>query len=72
VSNDGLVEVYRAGNSVQAHLIASALEDEGIRAIVLDETPVFLPTTPQILVPGADAARARTLIERFELGDAVK
>ncbi len=60
------VVIYRAGNSVQANLMAAALEDEGIKAVVLDEIPVYLPASPQILVAEADAARARELVKQFE------
>lgn len=60
------VQIYKARNSAQAHLIASALEDEGIRAVVVEDVPVYLPATPGILVAESDAARARELVARFE------
>lgn len=68
MSTEELVEIYRAGSSVQAHLIASALEDEGIKAVIVDEIPVYLPATPGIMVAEADAARARELVKQFEQG----
>ena len=37
MNSEDLVEVYRASDGVQAHLMASALEDEGIRAFVDDQ-----------------------------------
>ena len=69
-----MVEVYRAKNSMQAHMFASALEDEGIKAFVdgdalqgaMGDIPLGWPTAPRIMVPQGDSARARTLIERFE------
>ncbi len=76
MSNEDLVEVYRAENSVQAHLMASALEDEGIRAYVDDQIentaglPLGWVTAPRILVAQSDAARARTLLEQMEQGEA--
>jgi hypothetical protein len=69
-----LVEVYRAKDSVQAHLLRSALEDEGIRAVVegdllqgaLGEVPVGWSTAPRLLVEESEAAKARALLERWE------
>ncbi len=74
MTSDGPVEVYRAENSAQAHLMASALEDEGIKAIVdgdalqlaLGDIPLGWSTAPRILVAQADAARARELVKKFE------
>jgi Putative prokaryotic signal transducing protein len=69
-----LVEVYRAKDSVQAHLLRSALEEMGIRAVVegdllqgaLGEIPMGWSTAPRIMVEEADAAKARESLDRFE------
>jgi hypothetical protein len=68
-----LVEVYRAKNSFQAHLLRSALENEGIPALVQGdllqgalEAPADWFTAPRIVVEAADAPRARTLLEQWE------
>lgn len=78
MSSEDLVEVYRARDGVQAQLMASALEDDGIRAFVDDhlQTSVGSPpgwtTAPRIMVPQSDATRARTLLERIEQGEAAE
>ena len=59
------VEIYRAGNAVQAHLMAAALEEEGIQAVVVDDVPVYMPSTPQIMM-SPPAARARELVQKLE------
>jgi hypothetical protein len=77
VDSGNPVEVYRAGNSAQAHLMASALEDAGIKAIVdgdalqlaLGDIPLGWPTAPRILVAQADAVRARELVQQLERGE---
>ena len=69
-----LVEVYRAKDSVQAHLLRSGLEEMGIRAIVegdllqgaLGEIPMGWSTAPRIMVDEPDAAKARESLERLE------
>src|SRR5207247_1201078 len=61
-----LVEVYRAKNSPEAHLLKSALEDAGIRAVVegdllqggLGEIPIGWTTSPRIMVAEPDAGQA--------------
>jgi hypothetical protein len=63
-----LIEIYRAANQIEAHLLKGELEAGGIRALVTDETTctITYPGTwwasPRILVDEADAARAIALI----------
>lgn len=74
MSEPRLVEVYRAKNSPQAHLLRSALEDAGIRAWVegdllqgaVGELPLGWSSAPRIMVEESDALRARTLLDRLE------
>jgi hypothetical protein len=69
-----LVEVYRAKNSPQAHLLKSALENSGIPALVegellqgaLGELPIGWSSAPRILVDESDAAQARVLLKDWE------
>ena len=69
-----LVEVYRAQNGPQAHLLALALSDEEINAVVeggplqdgVGELPVGWSTAPRLLVSEADAERARAILQRLE------
>jgi hypothetical protein len=69
------VEVYRARNAPQAHLIRNTLEDAGI-AVRLEneilqglagELPMGWASAPRVLVEADRAAEARTLIERFDV-----
>jgi hypothetical protein len=70
------VEVYRARDTAHAYLLASALEAAGIRARVdgeylqgaLGDLPLGWSTSPRVLVAEADAAQARTILERTEHG----
>jgi hypothetical protein len=74
MSEGRLVEVYRAKDSLQAHLLRSALEAAGIHALVegdllqgaVGELPVGWSSAPRIMVEEHDATRARTLLERWE------
>jgi hypothetical protein len=74
MSEGRLVEVYRAKDSPQAHLLRSALEDAGIRALVegdllqgaVGELPVGWATAPRIMVEESDATHARALLKRWE------
>jgi hypothetical protein len=68
-----LVEVYRARDSFQAHLLRSALENAGIPALVqgdlLHGAVAALAewfSAPRIVVEASDATRARTLLEQWE------
>ena len=71
MSETHLVEVYRAANSVDAHLLKNELEAAGLRAMVTDEiAATYYPgiwwTSPRIFMDEAEAARAAELIA--ELG----
>ncbi len=69
-----LIEVYRAKDSQQAHVLRTALEDAGIRALVEGEllqgalggVPVGWSSDPRVLVEETDAVRARRLVEEWE------
>jgi hypothetical protein len=74
MSGGRLVEVYRAQNSPQAHLLRSALEDAGIHALIdgdllqgaVGQIPAGWASAPRILVEESDAAHARQLLESWE------
>jgi hypothetical protein len=65
-----LVEVYSAQDDVQAHGLANLLEQEGIRARVVDaangQLPMGEPWNPRIWVFREDEPRAREIILAFE------
>jgi len=79
MSERNLVEVYRAKDSPQAHMLKSALEDAGIQAVIdgdllqgaLGEIPVGWAGAPRILVDSRDVPRARAIIGRGERAGAV-
>jgi hypothetical protein len=66
--------VYVAGSAQQAHLLADALEREGIAAFVHNEAleigmgglPPGFDTAPRVVVEQAQAARAREIALEFE------
>ena len=66
--------VYVASNLHQAHLLAGALEREGIAAVVHNDAlqlgigglPPGLDTAPLVVVERTDAVRARELALEFE------
>jgi Putative prokaryotic signal transducing protein len=63
------IEVYRAANSIEAHLLKGELEAAGIRVMVSDEAasamrPGLWWTSPRILVDETDAAQALALIQK--------
>jgi hypothetical protein len=74
MSEGRLVEVYRAKDSAQAHLLRSALEDAGVRALVegdllqgaVGALPVGWASASRIMVEQRDAMQARALLERWE------
>jgi hypothetical protein len=73
MSERSLVEVYRAKHSPQAHLLKSALENAGIRAVIegdLLQGAVGEPgewwAAPRIMVAECDAMKARAIIEQLE------
>lgn len=69
-----LVEVYRAKNVPQAHILRSALEEAGIRVFVegemlqaaMGEVPFGWQTAPRLMVAASDFAQARELIGNWE------
>ena len=75
---EDLVEVYRAKSSVQAHMMASELEDAGIKAMVdgdnlqagLGVEALGWSAAPRILVAQSDEGRARGVLERLDQGKA--
>ena len=77
MSDSELVEVYRARDSQQAHLLRAALEDRGIRALVegdllqgaLGGVPVGWSSAPRLLVQAEDAGLAQQLIAEWEQRD---
>ena len=73
MSERSWVEIYRAKDSPQAHLLKSALEDAGIRAAVegdLLQGAVGEPgewwAAPRIMVAKRDALKARAILEQLE------
>ena len=74
MSQEPLVEAYRAANGPQAHLVAHFLQGAGIPAFVdgdelgggLGGLPAGWATSPRVLVPQSELAHARTLIEAAE------
>jgi hypothetical protein len=67
------VEVSRAENGVEAHLLKAALEDAGIPTRITEETVAALRpnlwwAAPRVWVAKADAARAAEIIR--EINDA--
>ena len=68
---DRIVEVYSAGNGVEAHGLCAVLEERGIRAEVVGESlgnaagklPFGQAIAPRIWVREGDAGRAREIIE---------
>jgi hypothetical protein len=72
MSNAVWVEVYRAKDVVQAHLLCDALNNEGVPAMVdgewLSSGPNFLgwSTLPRILCPPEVEEKARELLKELE------
>jgi hypothetical protein len=69
-----LVEIYRAANGPQAHMMKNFLRNAGIPAMVegdmlqggIGGVPVGWSTAPRVLVAAEHAAWAKTLIETVE------
>jgi len=65
--NQDLVEIYKAANAQQAHLLAGRLGQLGIRAVVQNEAlqgavgelPLGWQVAPRVMVAGDDADRTR-------------
>jgi len=74
-ADTSLVEVYRARNGPQAHLIKAVLEEAGIETHVGGETLAGVlwhlgwSTAPRILVLESDAARAHEILHEIEKGE---
>jgi hypothetical protein len=70
--SDTLKIVYRARNEPEAHLLKTALEDAGIKAVVMGvdtvgwQTIVGWPALPGVAVAPEDADAARQTVEQFE------
>jgi hypothetical protein len=68
------VEVYRARNVPEAHLMRNALEEAGIRVQIegellqggVGDLPPGWPTAPRILVEESQLATARQIVEQLE------
>jgi hypothetical protein len=75
MSQEPLVEVYLAQDSLQAHFLKNLLDDAGIEAHVvgdvlqgaLGELP-FVAIAPSLHVPSSKAERARQLLLEWEQG----
>ena len=69
------VEVYRARNLPEAHMMRMALEESGIRVQIegellqgaVGELPIGWVTAPRILVEESQIAAARQIIEALEI-----
>ena len=74
MTEQNLVEVYRAKNSPQAHMLKAALEEAGISAVVegdllqgaLGEVPLGWTSSPRVLVESADVPKALEIIRQSE------
>jgi hypothetical protein len=71
MSDARFVEIHRARNDIEAHLITGELEAAGIKACVTDDSmlgvyPGLWWTSPRILVAEADAAKAAAIIREIE------
>src|SRR5215831_7518820 len=74
LDNARLVEVYAAGDVVEAHLVCTLLDDAGIHARVVGDAlglvgggiPFGSPTSPRIWVFRDCEVEARKLIEQWE------
>jgi hypothetical protein len=77
MTDDALVEAYRALTPMQAHMVANFLREAGIPATVhgdllqgvLGELPFGWSTAPKVMVMSADLAAARAFIEAAEASD---
>jgi signal recognition particle subunit SEC65 len=71
------VEVYRAENSIDAHLIKDALGDAGISAQITEEStasmrPNLWWACPKLLVAETDAEKATAIIREIETARAAR
>ena len=73
-NNPVVVEIYAAGDCIEAQAAATVLEDEGIEVQVVGEMldsvkggiPFGEPTAPRLWVASADAHRAEQLLARWQ------
>jgi hypothetical protein len=74
MSEQKLIEVFRAENAIQASLLKSALEEAGIKARIdgqylqgmLSYDPVGRINVPRLLVLEPDVDRAVAIIREFD------
>jgi hypothetical protein len=73
MSERSWVEVYRAKDGFQAHMLKSALENDGINAAVEGDLlqggiSQLRPwwAAPRIMVAECDAVKARAILERLD------
>lgn len=72
-----LVEIYRAANGPQTHVVRNFLQSAGIPAVIdgdllqggIGDLPAGWSTAPRVLVAAENAAWAKTLIETAESAD---
>lgn len=70
-----LVKIHKAHDELQAHMIRSALEAEGIQTFIegdpllgaIGEIPQVSVAEPHILVAESDEANARLVLEKLEI-----
>jgi hypothetical protein len=66
------IEIYRADSTEQAYLLKEFLDNNGIKASVIDETAKFADVTPgwssrpRVMVPSEQEGKARQLVREFE------
>ncbi len=74
IDDERLVEVYRASDAAEAHLLSDVLSDSGIpnriegEALqsIIGEIPIGWMSAPRIMVLEHHASDARAIIERLE------
>lgn len=73
-----MIEIYRAADPMQAHLLRGILEAEGIEAAVIGEyafnvrgeAPITTETLPRVAVVNEeDVERARAIAAAFDRGE---
>lgn len=77
MADDELTVVYRAGDSVEAHMVANILDEAGLPATVdgeylsnvLGGVPFGWATSPRVLVFKKDAVAALELIQSIHSPD---
>jgi hypothetical protein len=77
MTDEPWIEIYRAKDAVEAHLVADALDDAGIRSLIDGETlgssfaalPLGWTTAPRILVPPEEVERAKEMLKKLKSSD---